>query len=76
MTTFYKATFSDGSVHARSTEGRTYTHAYVGHVYATPRACWSGSERLAHQAAKGAEIAPAVEITAQEYRALRKAGVR
>jgi hypothetical protein len=75
MTTkYYKATFSNGQVETRSTASRTYTHAHA----CSWNAChtsWAGSEALAVKAAKGAEIAPAVEITAQEYRAL-KAGAR
>jgi hypothetical protein len=71
MTTYYKATFSNGQVHLRATAGRKYTHAYVGNRYTLARACWSGTEQLARQAAKGAEIAPAIEITGQEYRTLK-----
>jgi hypothetical protein len=29
MTTYYKATFSDGTVLKRSTKSRTYTHAWL-----------------------------------------------
>ena len=72
MTTYYKATFSDGSVHTRSTDaGRTYTHAH-GCAWNASKKSWAGSEALAIRAAKGAEIAPAVEITAQEYRVIKR----
>lgn len=91
MTTYYKATFSDGTVKTRSTAGRTYTHAYLvrntlpeGHWSKLPEwehTGFSGSERLAqnqvsslrsgHRNISFAEIAPVVETTPQEYRALK-----
>lgn len=74
-TGYYKAIGSDGYVHLRHTVSRTYTHAVV-----TPRGWsnWCGRLDLARKAlnqrgASGAEIVEAVEITAQEYRALYKA---
>lgn len=68
MTKFYKAIYRNGDTVTRSTARRTYSHA-VG---------WSFCSRfdLAQKEAArrgGAEIAEAVEITAQEYRALKKA---
>ena len=75
MTTFYKATFADGRTFTRSTAGRTYSHCYrTGHSSG-----WARTEVLAHKAmaqwrsykAVGGEIAPAVEIDAKEYRALK-----
>ena len=88
MTTYYKATFENGTTVSRSTAGRTYTHAWL---VAFPK--WkspgetrhengfSGSEPLARKALgswtrpdltfKG--VAPAVEITSKEYRALKAA---
>ncbi len=73
MTTYYKATFSDGSVHTRSTDSRKYTHAHEC-PWRRGQKSWAGSEALAIKAAKGAEIAPAIEITSAEYRALKKRG--
>jgi len=70
MTKFYKATFSDGRVLTRSTASRTYSHA---HSPGRQAAQWAGSQSLAHKAAKGGEVVPAVEITSQEYRALNSA---
>jgi hypothetical protein len=70
MTTYYKATFADGRVLTRSTAGRTYSHA---HTPGRRTAQWAGSEILARKAAKGGEVVPAIEITAQEYRALNSA---
>lgn len=76
MTTYYKATFSNGQVLTRSTAGRTYSHAYLtGHSSG-----WARNELLAHKAmaqwrsykAVGGEVAPAVEITPFEYRDLKK----
>jgi len=70
MTTYYKATFSDGQTFTRSTAGRTYSHA---HSPGWKAAQWAGKETLAIKAAKGTEIAAAVEITAAEYRAINEA---
>jgi hypothetical protein len=71
MTTFYKATFSDGRVFARTTAaGKKYTHAHSPRSYKHV-ACWASSEALARKQTHG-EIAPAVEITGPEYRALKK----
>ena len=98
MTTYYKATFSNGRTLTRSTAGRTYSHAYlaagqyVGPNASPPpgntwmRSGWSRTPDLASKALGGswphrpayqmelAEIAPAVEITGAEYRALKKGG--
>jgi lysylphosphatidylglycerol synthetase-like protein (DUF2156 family) len=86
MTTYYKATFSNGVIARRSTAGRTYTHAWlVGYPrYQAPNETWhesgfSGSEQLARKALAGwtrgdltfTGIAPVVEITSKEYRALK-----
>jgi len=70
VTTYYKATFSDGQTFTRSTKGRTYSHAHTPHWRA---AQWASSEALARKAAKGAEIVPAIEITSAEYRAINDA---
>lgn len=77
MTTHYKATDTKGRVHSRSTASRTYSHA----VMCGSQSSWAGSLDLAQKAtaqfsylvARGAtvEIAPAVEITAKEYRAIK-----
>jgi hypothetical protein len=69
MTTYYKATFSDGQVFTRSTAGRSYSHAHTPHWRA---AQWASTEALARKAAKGAEIVPAIEITRQEYTAINQ----
>jgi hypothetical protein len=69
MTTYYKATFSNGRVLTRSTAGRSYSHA---HSPGWKAAQWAGSESLAHKAAKGGEVVPAVEITRTEYQALNE----
>lgn len=72
MTTYYKATFSDGSVHTRSTDaGRTYTHAHAC-SWNSSKKSWASSEALAIKAGKGSEVVPAIEITSAEYRALKK----
>jgi hypothetical protein len=68
MTTYYKATFSDGRVYTRSTAGRSYSHA---HTPGWRAAQWASTEALARKAAKGAEIAPAIEITGPDYRVLK-----
>lgn len=77
MTTYYKATFSNGRIETRSTVSRAYSHCY----FTGPRAVgWAKSEPHARKAmtawrcyaTEGGEIAPAVEITAQEYRAMKK----
>ncbi len=75
MTTYYKATFSDGRTIKRSTLSRTYTHAWrTGQATG-----FSGSHALADKAKNNyaasypnlvREVAEAVEITAKEYRAL------
>ena len=67
MTTYYKATFSDGQVFARATAGRKYSHA---HSPGWRAAQWASREGLAHKAARGAEVVPAIEISAAEYRAV------
>jgi hypothetical protein len=65
MTTYYKATFSNGEVFVRSTTGRKYSHA---HSPGWKAAQWASAVGLAYKAAKGAEIVPAIEISAAEYR--------
>lgn len=77
MTTYYKATFSDGRVLTRSTASRTYSHCYLTGGGSSG---WAKSSVHAHKAmaawrcyaAEGGEIAPAVEITGPEYRAILK----
>lgn len=83
MTTYYKATFSDGSVLKRSTVSRKYSHAWK--VRYTTDAGFQGgaqgfsrTEQLARKELLSrtrrpvdfAEAAPTVEITAAEYRSL------
>jgi hypothetical protein len=87
MTTYYKATFSDGTVLRRSTVSRKYSHAWLayGSTLANPQwptwrmSGFSGTEQLARKQAAGpwanrtvgfTGIAPTVEITAKEYRAM------
>lgn len=86
MTTYYKATFSDGTVKTRSTAGRTYTHAWFVQWTSThgnqdttyDDVGFSGSEQLARKALSTwkrelvfSDVAPVVEITSKEYRALK-----
>lgn len=89
MTTYYKATFSNGSIQTRSTSaGRTYTHAWLvqwkdtrwdnQEEYTGESAGFSGSEQLARKQLSSWTrkltfygIAPTVEITRREYRALK-----
>lgn len=87
MTTYYKATFMNGQVATRSTVGRTYSHAWmVGYPrFEAPDETWhssgfSGSEQLARKQLatwkrddlRFTGVAPAVEITSSEYRAIKK----
>jgi hypothetical protein len=69
MTTYYKATFSNGQVFTRSTAGRKYSHA---HSPGWKAAQWASAVGLAYNAAKGTEIVPAIEITRQEYTAINQ----
>ncbi len=69
MTTYYKATFSNGAVRVRST-ARKYSHA---HTPAWRSAQWASTEARAHKAARGGELAPAIEITRQEYQKHQRA---
>jgi hypothetical protein len=69
MTTYYKATFSNGAIHARSTAGRKYSHA---HSPGWRAAQWASTEQLARKASKGTEVVPAIEITAREYREIKE----
>jgi hypothetical protein len=86
MTTYYRATFSDGTVIKRSTTSRKYTHAWLVRWRnkepekwgpTSERSGFCGSIVLAYNALpreRGdgmmvlSEVAPAFEITAQEYR--------
>ena len=81
MTTYYKATTAAGEIALRSTKSRTYTHAVVrfGKSGRINQETWAGRPDLAEKAARPGKWAdgqgtllPAVEITAKEYRALRK----
>ena len=105
MTTFYKATFSDGHVIARSTVSGKYTFAWrvkgkrANSEYfpdgTWQESGWSSRPDLAHKAMShvvyqrtsrrfysgdmtivSTEVAPAVEITDKEYRALKAIGAK
>lgn len=85
MTTYYKATFSNGTVKTRSTASRKYSHAwfvqYPGWKGGTSDDVgFSGSEQLARKQLASfkreltfSDVAPAVEITGAEYRAMKQA---
>lgn len=73
MTKHYKAIDKDGRVHLRSTTNRTYSHAVVWRGYAS----WAGSLALAgKQASRAGDIIEAQEVSASEFRALKKHAVR
>jgi hypothetical protein len=89
MTTRYvKATFADGHTVARSSLSRTYSHAWrvkynnswrLAREYTSVG--FSGSLDLANKASSlpshctliSRDVAPCVEITAREYRAIKEA---
>lgn len=91
MPTYYKATFSDGTVVKRTTTHPRYTHAWIsrrqnnadtiarGYGETSQSHGFSASEVNASNQLRRycwgtmlmAEVAPAVEITGQEYRALK-----
>lgn len=81
-TTYYKATAPNGKVLIRSSASRTYSHAVARFSKESPiyDTCnWAGRLDLAEKAARPGKwadgqgmILEAVEITAKEWRALRK----
>lgn len=75
MTKYYMATDSDGRVHTRSTENRSYTHAVVRRGAAW--SSWASRLDLAQKAAarrsgEGIEVLEALEITGPEHRYILK----
>ena len=80
MTTYFKATFSNGRIELRSTKsGRAYTHCYLTNTN-KGSVGFSSSHALADKAMRSwrsydatGEVVPAVEISAKEYRSIKQA---
>lgn len=66
-TTYFKATFANGDVETRSTQARAYAFCYRQNRW--PYKGWTSRADLVPA---GAEAAQAVQITAEEYRAILK----
>lgn len=74
MPTYYKATRSDGVVATRSTTSKAYTRAFVR---PNGMSNWATGDHTPPEASKHqGEVVEAVEITAKEYRELKKGGAK
>lgn len=74
MTKYFKATRSDGVIATRSSDSKDYTRAFVR---PSGRSNWATGTNTPPEASKQVgEVVPAVEITAKEYRDLKKGGAK